>query len=207
MTRATNEGLTGKLARSGVVAAAAEVFGRIGFAKARVEDILEAAGIARRTFYKHFGSKEDVLAAVYEFATSTLLEAVRAEARATDDPLAPIVRGLDTYLDFHVENGALLRVLVEQAIRSDSPLAPLRKRFRAELARAIDDAVRAATHKSHDPLLYLALVSALEGVSLELLASTPTAADVRRGKRVMRALVARSLLSGRARERLDEPEI
>ena len=33
----------------------------------------EWPGIARRTFYKHYGSKEDVLAAVYELATTELL--------------------------------------------------------------------------------------------------------------------------------------
>lgn len=185
--------LATKIAQGGIVAAAATVFARLGFATARVEDILAAAGIARRTFYKYFDGKEGVLAALYDLATGELLKAIEGAGEG-DDPLAGIRRGLDVYLDYHVENAALLKVLVEQAIRSESPLAAGRRRFRAELARAIGAAVRDATGETHDPMLYAALVSALEGVSLDLLATGAAAADVARAKRVMHLLVDRVLL-------------
>src|SRR5262249_46292847 len=47
-----------RLATAGILRAAIDVFSRHGFAATRVEDILEAANVARRTFYKHFSSKE-----------------------------------------------------------------------------------------------------------------------------------------------------
>src|SRR5580658_5491801 len=65
--------LRSRLGSAGIVGAAATVFARLGFAAARVEDILAAAGIARRTFYKSFSSKEDVRAAVYQLALRELL--------------------------------------------------------------------------------------------------------------------------------------
>ena len=158
-----------RVAHPGILGAAVQVFSRLGFAATRVEDILESAGITRRTFYKYFDSKEDVLAAVYEMATSELFNAMRTPAAPDEPPVSTIRRGIDIYLDYHVGAAPLLRVLVEQAIRSDSPLAPARRRFRGDLVRLLDDAVQAMSGQKHDPLLYTALISALEGVSLDLL--------------------------------------
>lgn len=193
-SRATS--LAARFAQSGIVAAGALVFARLGFAKARVEDILEEAGIARRTFYKSFKSKDEVLAAIYDIATSELLKAIR-EIRAEGDPLAGIRLGLDAYLDYHVDNSALLKVLVEQASLSDSPLASARLRFRAELTALLDAGVAAAGGERHDAKVYLALISALEGLSLDLLAQGATLRDVTRCKRAMHHLLDRVLVSSK----------
>lgn len=189
--------LATRLAQAKVVAAAAVVFTRLGFSAARVEDVLEAAGIARRTFYKYFRNKEDVLAALYELATTEILRAATAPDGA--DGLSAVRTTLDAYLDYHVENAALVRVLVEQAMHADSPLAPARRKFREGLVAVLDRAVRAATGEVHDPLLYAALVSALEGLSLDLLARGAPRDEVGRAKAVMHALLDRALrLGGRA---------
>lgn len=183
--------LTTRLGRAPIVVAAAKVFARSGFADTRVEDVLAAAGVARRTFYRYFASKEDVLAAVYELAATELVNAMRSLPK--DDPIAALRHGLDLYLDYHVENGALLRVLIEQAVASDSPLAAPRRQFRAALVSLMDEAVRATTGEKHPPILYLALISALEGASLELVAAGATARDVAEAKRVMRVILTRVL--------------
>ncbi len=181
--------LATRIHQAGVVAAAATVFARLGFADTRVEDILAEAGVARRTFYKHFTGKEDVLAAVYDLATSELVRGMREVE--SPDPLSAVRRGLDLFLDYHVENAPLLRVLVEQAILSDSPLAAARARFRDDLVHILDVAVRATTGEAHDPLIYRALLSALEGMSLELVAGDVSPTRVERTKRVMHLLLER----------------
>src|SRR5262245_63348231 len=89
-TPATQKGqssLLARLAGSVILHAAIEVFSRQGFAATSVEDILKAAGVARRTFYKHFGNKEEVLAAIYELATAELLGAIRGDGATGRDPL------------------------------------------------------------------------------------------------------------------------
>jgi AcrR family transcriptional regulator len=181
--------LTTRLTQGGILAAGVLVFSKMGYAEARVEDILDAAKIARRTFYKYFTSKEDVLAAIYEVATGEILRAVRDAGVDSADPLAGVRRALDVYLDYHVDNSSLVRVLVEQAVRSDSPLAPLRRRFREDLIRFIDDAVHEKTKKKNEPMLYIAVLSALEGVSMEVLATLPTPDKIARAKRVMHELL------------------
>jgi AcrR family transcriptional regulator len=180
--------------RGGIVDAASSVFSRIGFAVARVEDILSEADVARRTFYKYFSGKEDVLLAIYQLATDELIAAIQlAGAKSEGDPLDAIRRGLDAYLDYHVAHAGLLRVLVQEAVRSESPLAVHRRRFREALARLLDAAVRSKSGEEHDPLFYAALISAVEGVSLDLLSEKPSVRQVRRAKESLHLLLSRAL--------------
>jgi len=184
-----------KMSENGILHAGAEVFAKRGFAATRVEDILEAAGVARRTFYKYYGSKEEVLAAIYELATGELTAAIQSAAvAASNEPLDALRMGLDAYLDYHVANAQLVRVLVQQALVSDSPLAPKRRRFRDDLIVLIDAAVRANTGGAgHDRIYYEALISAVEGVPLYLLASKPSKTDIARAKEALHLLLERAL--------------
>jgi AcrR family transcriptional regulator len=53
-------------ASTGVVAAALELFERQGFEATSVEQIAQAAGVSRSTFFRQFGGKEDVVFADHE---------------------------------------------------------------------------------------------------------------------------------------------
>jgi AcrR family transcriptional regulator len=189
--------LSARLARNEIVGAAVGVFSRMGFRATRVEDVIAAAGISRRTFYKYFAGKDEVLAAIYEVATGELLGAMRAAAESSADPLDGLRLGLDVYLEFHVQNATLVRILVEQGMRADSALAPLRKLFRARL---VELAARTTVGAPAEPWLHLALISAMEGLSLELLdTGHPDARDVARAKHAAHTLLDRVLGGERAK--------
>ncbi|OJY27022.1 MAG: hypothetical protein BGO98_44730 [Myxococcales bacterium 68-20] len=181
------------MVENGILVAAMKVFARRGFTATRVEDVLEEARIARRTFYRYFTSKEDVLAAVYELATGELLGALDEASVAEDGSMSGVRAGVDLYLDFHVENAALFRVLVEQSVRSDSPLAGHRRQFRARILRVLVQAAEARGVAPLDGFTYVALVSALEGVALELLEGAASTNDIARAKKAMLALVESGL--------------
>ena len=185
--------LSARLAQNGILAAAAGVFTKKGAVATRVEDLLKAADVARRTFYKYFSSKEDVLAALYEVATGEIVRAIALQAGGGGDPLAALHRGIDFYLDYHVSSGGLIKILAEHAIRSDSPLAPLRRRFREQVVELMAAAVERATGQRHDPITYVALLVALEGTSLYLLEGerAPSASEIARAKKVMHAMLDR----------------
>lgn len=69
--------------RTGVVAAALELFASQGFDQTSVEQIAKAAGVSRSTFFRQFGGKEDVVFADHE----VLLDQLRAFlAEGHDDP-------------------------------------------------------------------------------------------------------------------------
>lgn len=58
--------------RTGVVAAALELFQRQGFDQTSVEQIAKAAGVSRSTFFRQFGGKEDVIFADHEVLLNEL---------------------------------------------------------------------------------------------------------------------------------------
>ncbi|MDH3302352.1 MAG: TetR/AcrR family transcriptional regulator [Acidimicrobiia bacterium] len=73
--------------RREIVDAALELFATKGYAAATVNDILNAVGIAKGTFYHHFTSKEEVMRAVVQQIVDQGIE--RAEAIADDQSIPP----------------------------------------------------------------------------------------------------------------------
>jgi AcrR family transcriptional regulator len=175
-----------------ILDAAARVFAKHGVHDSSVEDVLQLADVSRRTFYRHFRNKDDVLSALYELAMSELFAAMDSVRTKTNDPFAALRYGLDAYLDFHTAGRTLLRVLLVEAFRSGSPLVERRRLLREAVAERLREAAEAVTKTTADPYVYYALMSALEGLSLELVTSDATPASVARAKAVMVALLERT---------------
>jgi TetR/AcrR family transcriptional regulator, regulator of mycofactocin system len=77
--------------------AALELIAVQGFEETPVEDIAAAAGISRRTFFRYFGSKNDIPFGDYE----TLLEALETHLSSTD-PKQPILEVIaDAVMQFN----------------------------------------------------------------------------------------------------------
>jgi len=74
-------------ARTHVVAAALELFERQGFEATSVEQIAQAAGVSRSTFFRQFGGKEDVVFADHEVLLDELRQWL---AKGHDDPWAAV---------------------------------------------------------------------------------------------------------------------
>ncbi|GAA4314696.1 TetR family transcriptional regulator [Streptomyces venetus] len=64
--------------RMEIARAAAGLFVRHGLRATRAEDIAQAAGIAPRTFYRYFATKEEAVAPLYAVGAQRWVEAVRA---------------------------------------------------------------------------------------------------------------------------------
>jgi AcrR family transcriptional regulator len=172
-----------------ILAAAETVFARKGLADTTVADLLAEADVSRRTFYKSFSNKESVLAALYMAQTDVLVAAL-TQRHSTGDPMKALVSGLDAYLEYHATAGALLRIMIEEAGRSGSLLAERREEFRTALLGFINQ----ATGQDLDPWLFHAVLAALEGISLRLLASDVSKDDLRRAKAAAKSLVERVLV-------------
>ena len=63
--------------RMEIARAAAVLFVRQGLRATRAEDIAQAAGIAPRTFYRYFASKEEAVAPLYAAGAELCIQAVR----------------------------------------------------------------------------------------------------------------------------------
>jgi AcrR family transcriptional regulator len=112
----------GAATRSGLLAAAREVFISQGYAEAGVTDIVALAGASVGSLYHHFSGKADLYLTLYEELNSELAERTRsAVRRARDngisDPMQLFLAGARAYLTMCVEHRELARLFV----RGDSP--------------------------------------------------------------------------------------
>src|SRR5262245_3263180 len=76
--------------RRALVAAARRGFERDGFVTARITDIADEAGLAHGSFYSHFRSKEDALAAVLGEVGEEMLHPGPSLAGTAGDRAGPV---------------------------------------------------------------------------------------------------------------------
>ena len=102
--------------RGRLLVAMAEIVAAKGYVATTVADVVERAGVSRRTFYEQFPDKESCFLAAYDTGVEVMLGRIRdaVEPLAADDWRARARTGLQTYLEvlaaepdfawcFHVE--------------------------------------------------------------------------------------------------------
>ena len=92
-----------------ILRGAAEAFGRNGYSGTSVEVILAEAGVSRRTFYKVFRSKDDVLRVLFENSVTMLLHAVRDADASAKSPRERLANAVEAYVQVHARAGPLAR--------------------------------------------------------------------------------------------------
>jgi AcrR family transcriptional regulator len=101
--------------RAELIAVARRLFGERGYAGVGTEEIVRAAGVTRGALYHHFGSKRDLLEAVYEQVESELTERIATAALGGSDPVAALRAGTGMFLD------ACLDPEVQRIVLLDAP--------------------------------------------------------------------------------------
>ncbi|ANW17384.1 TetR family transcriptional regulator [Streptomyces clavuligerus] len=116
--------------RRELAAAAMELFATKGYEATTVDEIAAAAGVARRTFFRHFRSKEE---AIFPDHDDTLVraEAVLNAAPAHEQPLDTVCRGIKEVMRMYASSPA---VSVER-YRLTREVPTLREREIASVAR------------------------------------------------------------------------
>ncbi|WP_037364836.1 TetR/AcrR family transcriptional regulator [Nakamurella lactea] len=123
----TTAGVTGRGAarRAAIVAAAAELFSRNGYAAVGMDSIGAAAGVTGPAIYRHFDSKAAVLAAVFDRIIDTVVTrpapAAEDPAPAADDPTGPtgnaaerLTDAVRTYADGVAASRTVMAVFVRE---------------------------------------------------------------------------------------------
>jgi AcrR family transcriptional regulator len=85
--------------RDQILDAAARAFGRYGFRKTSIADIVREAGVARATVYNHFSTKEEIFSAVVKREVTDLIgkvhDAVARESSTPDRLRAAVLTHMD----------------------------------------------------------------------------------------------------------------
>lgn len=128
--------------------AARGLFDERGYAATTVEDIAAAAGIAPRTFFLHFRSKEDIVFAGDE-RRYALLQRHLAERPGGGDALTEMIAVLEEWL---AAEGLDEDVLRERLIRESTVLAARDRVQLARYQRLVAAAIRADLGADDDDL-------------------------------------------------------
>ena len=108
MTIITGMGRWEPNARGRLQEAALELFAERGFEQTTVEDIARRAGLTRRTFFRYFSDKREVLFAGREEFEGLFLRGLAA-APASATPLEAVAQSLDAAGAFFVDRHAFAR--------------------------------------------------------------------------------------------------
>ncbi|UCM91108.1 TetR family transcriptional regulator [Streptomyces marincola] len=116
--------------RRQLAAAAMELFATKGYEATTVDEIAAAAGVARRTFFRHFRSKEE---AIFPDHDDTLerAEAVLEAAPARENPIDTVCRGIKEVMRMYAASPAVS----VQRYRLTREVPALREREIASVAR------------------------------------------------------------------------
>lgn len=150
--------------RGRILAGAARVFAATATWPPTVDEIAQASGVARRTFYRHFASAEAVLLSLYDAVSDEVLTRVRAAAATPGEVGEKLRAGLLSLFEYYTVSGRLLRVLHAEALRPGSPLAPRRAALFEALQSILAGEIRAAQGRRVDPMVLAGVILAVEGL-------------------------------------------
>jgi AcrR family transcriptional regulator len=123
----TSGGAARASARDRLLAAAAQLFYENGIQATGVDSIIDAAGVAKATFYRHYPSKDDLVAAWLRDPRARWLDRLRAQVEALDaEPAEKIPRFFDALADWLESGGYRGCPYLNAAIEITDPTHPAR---------------------------------------------------------------------------------
>jgi AcrR family transcriptional regulator len=154
--------------RRELLEAAIRVFARRGVADATIGDITTEAGVGKGTFYLHFASKEELLAAIRSgFVDEIVAHASPFFERVGQEEWWELTDAfVASWVDFALDHADLVRLVMQQAITPDTQdvLVECERRLTELMALAIRAGVEAGAFRVNDPELTASMLHhALEG--------------------------------------------
>jgi AcrR family transcriptional regulator len=156
-----------QLVRDAIYEAAIELFGKKGFDETTVEEVAQAAGVSRRSFFRYYVTKDDLLAQSVVNYGAALTSAIAA-CPATFAPL-DVVRETVLAGIKHTAAQPLTRQIVEISQRSSSARQAYASRLR-EVEDRVSDAfalhLKSASHHDLTPRLLANLTIVIMNITI-----------------------------------------
>ncbi len=150
--------------RERILAAASDLFSRLGFDATTVKDIARECQLSDPALYYHFPSKRDILAALLE---SSPLDEIQLESSVTPTREA-LVDDLVRVFDFWSARSDLLRLLYGHALDEDAPTRTLAEEVATTYERLILP-VLSEIYGGNAQRIHGVLITLLVGVQLDAL--------------------------------------
>jgi len=124
-----------------------------GFVAVTIADIVRHARLSKRTFYEHFGDKEDCFLGVYVFATDAILRAVEQALEVNadaEDWRIPLDEAIDAYVTALEANPALTRACLVEIHAAGSRALARRREVHGKFAEMVREFVSIGSKKHKD---------------------------------------------------------
>jgi AcrR family transcriptional regulator len=134
------------------------LFSTKGYSKCTINDILDAVGIAKGTFYYYFKSKEEVLDAIIERVTEIVV--AKVEVVASNSELSPVMKMLHTILSMRIDSEVDSNLMEElhkpeNALMHQKSLSSIVTRVTPVLANVVAEGIDQGLFKSDFPTQYM----------------------------------------------------
>ncbi|EFM11292.1 transcriptional regulator, TetR family [Paenibacillus curdlanolyticus YK9] len=113
-----------------------------GFNQVTVEEITQACGIAKGTFYNYFPRKESILLYLSELQMAAAGEQLTA-SRSSEDPKTALLGLFDVLMSRYTSDRELVRIMMMEMIRSEPAMAEelrVMDRFQGMIAQQLEAA-------------------------------------------------------------------
>lgn len=120
-----------------LVAAAERLVAARGLDALSIDEITQAAEVAKGTFYTHFEDKEDLAAAIGKRIRDELEQQISARNKAVGDAAERLANGLSTVLAFAIANPVRARALLRLHPSTVDPDATINAGVRSDVATGL----------------------------------------------------------------------
>ena len=124
--------------RGELVAAAEHLVAARGIDAVSIDDITEAADVAKGTFYTHFADKNDLATAIAHRTRLELEEKITALNEGVGDAARRMANGLSSMFAFAIANPVRARALVRLPPDMVDPQAPINAGLRGDIALGLE---------------------------------------------------------------------
>ncbi len=145
-TRRTKQEVVSEYRCTEILQSARRVFAAKGFNRATMDEIAEAAGLAKGTLYLYFQSKQDIYLKALQHGIAEMLEQTRVNMQAVAGLRAKLHRFVSTRVKYAEENREFYRIYQTEFGNIIHP-ATINKQFRESYIRqagAIEQVLREA---------------------------------------------------------------
>jgi AcrR family transcriptional regulator len=114
-----------------------EAVARRGYAEATVADVIEIAGVSRKTFYEHFRDKEDCFLKAYEILSEQLVVAMKSAIKPRMSGATRRRAQITTFIDTLVHDPLIARAFMIDVLGAGPRALLARERVNASFAEAV----------------------------------------------------------------------
>jgi AcrR family transcriptional regulator len=122
-----------------MIKAVADAVYEEGFAQMSVEDVVQRAGISRRTFYEQFANKEEAFLAAFDEVDALLIQDVRVAYAGGRSFPARVIEGYRAFLDILAASQEFCHMCIVEVMAAGPAALARRTAVMEEFARLISE--------------------------------------------------------------------